>query len=80
LIGDPTYGRARQAPRPKTTEEEVAFVAAAGFPRQALHAFILGFQHPSLHKSLRFESPWPADFEALATALRGLNNQIGNPI
>ncbi len=31
LIGDPTYGRARQAPRPKTTEEEVAFAAAANF-------------------------------------------------
>ena len=74
LIGDPTYGRARQAPRAKTTEEEVAFAAAANFPRQALHAFVLGFQHPSLHKSLRFESPWPADFEGLAKALRGLNS------
>ena len=75
LIGDPTYGRARQVPRAKTTEEEVAFAAAANFPRQALHAFILGFQHPSLHKTLRFESPWPADFEGLAKALRGLNSK-----
>ncbi|MBS0281067.1 MAG: RluA family pseudouridine synthase [Proteobacteria bacterium] len=72
LIGDPTYGRARQAPRPKTTEEEVAFAAAANFPRQALHAFVLGFQHPSLHKTMRFESPWPADFAGLVEALRGL--------
>ena len=75
LIGDPVYGRARQAPRPKTTEEEVAFTAAANFPRQALHAFVLGFQHPSLHKALRFESPWPADFEGLAKALQGLNGE-----
>ena len=75
LIGDPTYGRARQAPRPKTTAEEVAFAAATNFPRQALHAFVLGFQHPSLHKTLRFTSPWPADFETLAKALRGLNKQ-----
>jgi 23S rRNA pseudouridine1911/1915/1917 synthase len=73
LIGDPTYGRARQAPRPKTTEEEVAFAAAANFPRQALHAFVLGFQHPSLHKTMRFESPWPSDFAGLVEALRGLN-------
>jgi 23S rRNA pseudouridine1911/1915/1917 synthase len=73
LIGDPAYGRTRTAPRAKTPAEEVAFTAAADFPRQALHAFVLGFQHPSLHKTLRFESPWPADFAALVTALRGLN-------
>ena len=75
LIGDPTYGRARHAPRPKTTEEEVAFAAAANFPRQALHAFVLGFQHPSLHKTMRFESPWPPDFAGLVGALRGLKDE-----
>ncbi len=74
LIGDPTYGRVRQAPRPKTTEEEVAFAAAGNFPRQALHAFVLGFQHPTLHKTMRFESPWPADFAGLVEALRGLKD------
>jgi 23S rRNA pseudouridine1911/1915/1917 synthase len=73
LIGDPQYGRARQPPRPKTPAEEKAFTLAAAFPRQALHAFVLGFQHPSRHKSMRFESPWPADFALLAEALRGLN-------
>ncbi len=72
LIGDPQYGRARQAPRAKTEAEAAAFTLATEFPRQALHAFILGFQHPALHKSMRFESPWPADFAALAQALRGL--------
>jgi 23S rRNA pseudouridine1911/1915/1917 synthase len=72
LIGDATYGRARQAPRPKTPSEEAAFTAAANFPRQALHAYILGFQHPSQHKTLRFESKWPADLSSLIAALRGL--------
>jgi len=72
LIGDPSYGKARHAPRPKTPEEEVAFTAATNFPRQALHAYILGFQHPGLHKTLRFESKWPADLAALIAALRGL--------
>ncbi len=72
LIGDPQYGRARQAPRPKTAEEETAFTLATGFDRQALHAFILGFQHPTLHKALRFEAPWPADFAGLVEALRAL--------
>jgi 23S rRNA pseudouridine1911/1915/1917 synthase len=73
LIGDPSYGRARQAPRPKTPEETVAFAAATNFPRQALHAYVLGFQHPSLHKTMRFESPWPPDFADLVEALKGLN-------
>jgi len=72
LIGDPSYGKARQAPRAKTPEETQAFEAASNFPRQALHAFILGFQHPSLHKTLRFESKWPADFADLVGALRKL--------
>ncbi|OJT96926.1 MAG: RNA pseudouridine synthase [Alphaproteobacteria bacterium 65-7] len=74
LIGDPQYGRARTAPRPRSEAEAAAFTAAADFPRQALHAFVLGFQHPSLHKSLRFESPWPADFTRLVSALKGLNS------
>jgi 23S rRNA pseudouridine1911/1915/1917 synthase len=73
LIGDPAYGRARHAPRPKTPVETVAFAAASHFPRQALHAYLLGFQHPSTHKPMRFESPWPADFAGLVEALRGLN-------
>ena len=75
LIGDPSYGRARQAPRPKTPVETVAFAAAANFSRQALHAYVLGFQHPTLHKTMRFESPWPADFALLVRNLRGLNNE-----
>jgi len=75
LIGDPSYGRARQAPRPKTEAEALAFTAAAEFPRQALHAWLLGFQHPSLHETVRFESAWPADFSALVNALRGLKEK-----
>jgi 23S rRNA pseudouridine1911/1915/1917 synthase len=75
LIGDPQYGRSRTAPRGKNDAETAAFTAAAGFSRQALHAFVLGFQHPSLHKTLRFESPWPADFAGLVGALRNLNRR-----
>jgi 23S rRNA pseudouridine1911/1915/1917 synthase len=73
LIGDPQYGRNRTAPRGKSDAESHAFTVAASFSRQALHAFVLGFQHPSLHKTLRFEAPWPADFAELVAALRGLN-------
>jgi len=73
LIGDPSYGKARQAPRAKTPEEQAAFSEAVNFPRQALHAYILGFAHPTLHKPMRFESKWPKDFATLVAALRGLN-------
>ncbi|MBI3676587.1 MAG: RluA family pseudouridine synthase [Proteobacteria bacterium] len=72
LIGDPSYGRARAAPRAKTEAEAEAYRTASQFPRQALHAFILGFQHPSTHKTVRFESSWPEDFSNLVKALRGL--------
>ena len=73
LVGDPQYGRNRVAPKPKTPAEAQGFTAAAEFSRQALHAFVLGFQHPSLHKTLRFQAPWPADFAELVEGLRGLN-------
>jgi 23S rRNA pseudouridine1911/1915/1917 synthase len=72
LIGDQVYGRARKPPHAKTDAEEHAYSAAAKFPRQALHAWLLGFQHPRTHQQMRFESRWPADFAALVVALRGL--------
>jgi 23S rRNA pseudouridine1911/1915/1917 synthase len=72
LLGDQTYGRSHQAPRAKTPEQEVAFKAVMEFPRQALHAYVLGFQHPSLHETMRFESEWPEDFMGLVTALRSI--------
>jgi 23S rRNA pseudouridine1911/1915/1917 synthase len=73
LIGDSTYGRARKPPRPRTPEETLAFETAGAFPRQALHAGVLGFFHPTLQAKLRFESAWPADFHSLVNALEGLN-------
>jgi len=76
LIGDQTYGRTRRPPKAKTEAEALAYAAAAEFPRQALHAWLLGFQHPSTHKHVRFESKWPEDFAALIAALRGLNSNV----
>ena len=73
LVGDASYGRARQTPRPKTPAEAEAYRSVTDFPRQALHAGVLGFQHPSLHKTLRFESPWPADLAELVRILRQLS-------
>lgn len=33
-------------------------------PRQALHALVLGFEHPTTHKQMHFESPFPDDLRA----------------
>lgn len=67
LIGDPTYGGTRKlAPR---LFGHVANLASK-FPRQALHAATLGFDHPVTGERLDFSSPLPADFAGLVEALR----------
>jgi 23S rRNA pseudouridine1911/1915/1917 synthase len=40
------------------------------FPRQALHAFHLAFEHPSDGRVLHFEAPLPSDFRELVERLR----------
>ncbi len=39
------------------------------FPRQALHAYRLGFRHPGDGREMRFEAPLPADFRELLVKL-----------
>jgi 23S rRNA pseudouridine1911/1915/1917 synthase len=43
-------------------------------PRQALHAYSLGFEHPTSHEWLQFSSSYPEDFELLLEKLRNLIN------
>lgn len=69
LIGDPAYGRARTAATAKKGVPQATLDAMDHFPRQALHAAVLGFQHPATHKTIRFESPMPEDMQALERAL-----------
>jgi 23S rRNA pseudouridine1911/1915/1917 synthase len=69
LIGDPTYGKATQARRARLGP--AARAAAERFPRQALHAALLGFQHPRTGEYLSWNSESPADFKALEQALAG---------
>jgi len=54
VVGDAVYGG-----RPAR-----AFTQATGYtaPRQMLHAFSLGFDHPSSNKRITLESPFPKDF------------------
>jgi 23S rRNA pseudouridine1911/1915/1917 synthase len=62
LIGDPVYGtRAGRG----VTRLGPAGAAIAAFPRQALHARLLGFIHPATGEKLAFESPLPDDLIGL---------------
>jgi len=66
LLGDPVYGRRLALPR----DSSDAFIAALrGFRRQALHARTLGLTHPVTGEDMQWQSPRPADFEALLAAL-----------
>ncbi|MES1156750.1 MAG: RluA family pseudouridine synthase [Alphaproteobacteria bacterium] len=71
LIGDPLYGKQRglKAVGPYAADADAA---VRDFPRQALHAAVLGFVHPVTGKALRFESPMPADMSDLLRRLRRL--------
>lgn len=43
-------------------------------PRQALHALVLGFEHPTTHQHMYFESPLPEDFAAAVSKWRSYGN------
>lgn len=55
VLGDRTYG--------KMTELTVRGKEKIFFPRQMLHAKILGFVHPATGKYLEFSSPLPEDMD-----------------
>ncbi len=71
LVGDPLYGKQRAFKAEGPHADEAAAVVAA-FPRQALHAAVLGFKHPITGDELRFESELPADMTALIEILKKL--------
>ena len=52
------------------TAGEAAAELANSFPRQALHAASLGFDHPVSGGRLEFSSPLPEDMAGLIDALR----------
>ena len=68
LLGDMTYGSGYAASARKLTPAQQQ--ALQDFGRQALHAWLLGFEHPISGKPMEFEAPLPADMETLVSALR----------
>ncbi len=63
VIGDPLYGRADR--RRLDGVDEGFRNAVSGLSRQALHAYLLGFEHPKTGEFLRFRSDLPDDIKAL---------------
>lgn len=66
LVGDPVYGGRPMLPR---GADETLRRQIQGFPRQALHAFRLGLEHPTEGRPMEWEVPMPADMQALTAAL-----------
>ena len=66
VAGDATYG-GRRSPASRRPEVRAALEALA---RPALHAARLAFTHPATGERLSFESPLPADLQALVVVLK----------
>ncbi len=64
VLGDPLYG--------KPPKNETVRQLAVTLGHQALHARLLGFDHPRTGKRVRFEAPPPPDFELALETLRAL--------
>ncbi len=66
LVGDPLY-----AGRPRLPKGASAALTAAlqGFPRQALHAIRLGFDHPETGEPVSWATPMAADLARLLELL-----------
>ena len=70
LIGDRDYGMAFRTKSNKLPPEIGKVIDR--FPRQALHAWLLAFEHPSTGEVMRFEADLPEDMEEVRTALASL--------
>ena len=61
IVGDPVYGEPRWT---RIADPQLANMLRA-FPRQALHAWRLGFAHPVTRSRLNVEAPLPLDMQGL---------------
>jgi 23S rRNA pseudouridine1911/1915/1917 synthase len=68
VLGDRTYGRKVEVEGKMKGKETVKII----FPRQMLHAEVLGFTHPVTGEYLEFSIPAPEDMAEKINALRGV--------
>lgn len=74
LVGDPVYGEARWKGLPGPIQRPLR-----AFPRPALHAWRLAFDHPETGKRVRFEAPVPEDMKELWKEVTGTGFPTGGP-
>ena len=77
LLGDDTYGPGFKTKAVHLSENGRQALQALG--RQALHAHILGFQHPKTGDVLRFQSRLPDDLSSLRHSLSGVRQPAPRP-
>ncbi|MBV9522193.1 MAG: RluA family pseudouridine synthase [Alphaproteobacteria bacterium] len=68
VIGDPVYGSRRPVRRAGALPGET-LARLVAFPRQALHAYLLGFKHPATGEMFEFTSDLPNDIANLISLL-----------
>ena len=71
LLGDETYNTVKRGRR-QPSRPQAAAAAAATLGRQALHAYRIGFLHPTHGKQVTFESELPFDIKSLITKLESM--------
>jgi 23S rRNA pseudouridine1911/1915/1917 synthase len=69
IVGDPLYA-GRQW---RNLEDSRVQAACRSFPRQALHARRIAFEHPVTKEDVEFEAPLPPDLQELIETLRSFS-------
>ncbi len=69
IVGDKIYGKSKINQFGKDQKEFNKFMILKNFERQALHAYHLGFIHPSSRKKMDFNVDLPQDFKNLIELL-----------
>ncbi len=72
LLGDDTYGAGYRTKAAHLPENARQALQALG--RQALHAYLLGLEHPVTGQELIYRSALPPDLDILRRTLRGTNH------
>ena len=67
IIGDPVYGRRTPARKNAFAEDAAQLIGALN--RQALHAAVIGFEHPRTAERLKFSSELPRDMKRIVSVL-----------
>ena len=70
VLADPLYAKGFKSKVSRLEQDARAALEALG-GRQALHAAVLGFEHPVTGEYMEFESDLPPELAALEAALAG---------